>query len=96
MEFNKTIGIVGGAPIVFFLITFSLLYRISSVIEGGGRSIINVSIIDLVNNGLHGHWYHKVGVPCNLSLDALLVSIIFLFGLRRIVKKLKCLFQEGV
>ena len=60
------------------------------------RARITVFIIDVIHNGLNSRWYHKVRVPCNLSLDLLLVYISLLFDLIWIVENSKCLFQAGV
>ena len=60
------------------------------------RASITIFLIDVIHNGLHRHWSHKVRVPCNLSLNVLLVSGSLIFDLKRIAEKIKCLFQAGI
>ena len=60
------------------------------------RVSITLFLIDVIHNGSHGHWSYKVRVPWNLLFDVIFVLISIIFDLRRKVKKLKRLFQEGV
>ena len=60
------------------------------------RASINVFLIDVIHNGVRGHWSHKVRVPWNLSLDIILVLSSLIFDRRHIAKKLKWIFQAGV